>query len=133
MTTRTGHVVTDAVIVSAVALQGVSFGISPSTTQAINSIVLLALAVIGAWTAAKTSQVKKIAEATHTLTNSAMGAQLLTNVQNLEALAVLAHRFAENNNESDIAAASAIDVRVAAAKALYQKHLINQATVDAKA
>jgi hypothetical protein len=60
-----------------------------------------------------------------------MGVQLLANVQNLEALSVLAHRFAENNNAADIAAAVAIDVRVESAKTVYQEHLKQQAVVDA--
>ena len=130
---RTGYAIADLIILVAVILQGVSFGINPNTTAAINTLALLGIAIIGAWTAHKTSAIKKVADATHILTNSAMGAQLLANVQNLQAMAVLAHRFAENGNAADIAAAVAIDVRVEEAKAKYQDHVKRQAIVDATA
>jgi phosphoribosylanthranilate isomerase len=136
---RTGHLTADLIAIGAVALQGVSFGINPSTTQAISSLALLGVAVIGVWTANKTAKIKKVVDdtqkvavATHTLSNSAMGAQLLNNVQTLESLSVFAHRLAESNNPSDIAAAVAIDVRVEAAKAEYQEHVKKQAVVDSK-
>jgi len=128
---RTGLVVADLIVIGAVVLQGVSFGINPNTAAAINSLAILGVAVITAWTASKAAAIKKVADATHILTNSAMGAQLLANVQNLQAMAVLAHRFAENNNASDIAAAAAIDVRVEEARAKYQEHVKRQAVVDA--
>ena len=128
---RTGYAVADMVIMGAMVLQGINLGLSPSTTEAINSVAMLAIAIIGIWTAHKTSTIKKVADATHVLTNSAMGEQLLANVQNLQAMAVLAHRFAENNNAGDIASAVAIDVRVEEAKAKYQEHVKNQAIVDA--
>jgi hypothetical protein len=129
---RSGLVIVDSILAGAIILQGVSYGLSPNTTAAINSLALLGIAAISAWTAAKTSAIKKVADATHTLSNSAMGAQLLANVQNLEALGVLAHRFAQNGVEADIAYAAAIDVRVEAAKEEYQDHIRKQAVVDSK-
>lgn len=110
---------------------GYVIGVDSNTAQAINSVAILGVAIITAWTAAKAAAIKRVADATHVLSNSAMGAQLLANVQNLEALSVLAHRFAENKNEADKAAADAIDVRVKAAKEEYQEHLKRQAIVDA--
>lgn len=79
------------------------------------------------------AKVKKTGEATHTLTNSAMGAQLLTTVELLQAQAVQAHRIAALTHEdADEATAEALEVKVKAAQEVYQKHMTNQAIVDAK-
>jgi len=120
-----------AAVIFVAAAASYAVGLDPGVAQAINSVAILGVACITAWTAAKAAQIKKVADATHALSNSAMGVQLLANVQNLEALSVLAHRFAENNNAADIAAAVAIDVRVESAKTVYQEHLKQQAVVDA--
>ena len=141
MTARTGFVVIDAVIVAAVALQGISLGLRPDTTQAINSVALLGLAIIGVWTAHKTAaikdktdEIKKVADATHTLSNSAMGAQLKMNVQFATSDAVSKHRIATLTNEAgDIAAAQAADIVVKEQEDLLQRHVIAQAKVDGAA
>ena len=79
------------------------------------------------------NSVKKTGEATHTLSNSAMGAQLAINVELLQALSVQAHRFATmTGQEGDTATAKAFDVRVTGAQKLYQEHLTKQAVVDAE-
>src|ERR1700690_3356296 len=120
-----------AVIVVALSFGGYVVGLDPGIAAAINSVAILGVAVITAWTAAKAAAIKKVTDATHVLTNTAYGAQLLINGQNLEALAVLSHRFAESGGRADVDAAAAIDVRVEAAKAEYQMHLKQQAVVDA--
>jgi hypothetical protein len=137
---RTGHSITDLIAVFAVALQGVSFGINPSTTQAISSLALLGVAVIGVWTANKASKIKKVVDdtkkvavATHVLSNSAMEAQLRMNVQSWTASSVMAHRLAEiTKQDGDVAAAKAIDVVVKEQEAILQKHQLSQAVVDAE-
>jgi hypothetical protein len=144
---KTGHAVADLVIVGAVVLQGISLGISPTTTTAINSLALLAIAIIGAWQAAKASArdkqiaaikqtsnaTKRVAEATHTLTNSAMGAQLLSTVEMLKEMLAIRQQTASipptNDNKYGM---DALSVRIKLAEDLYQKHVIAQAKVDAK-
>ena len=98
----------------------------------INNAFLAIIAVSGAYTLWKTQQIKKVADATHILSNSAMGQQLLSKVQILESLSVVAHRLAHTtNNSADTAAADAIDVRVQSAQQDYEKHQQRQAIVDA--
>jgi hypothetical protein len=82
----------------------------------------------------KTGEVtNKISDATHTLTNSAMGAQLLSAIEDKQALSVVLHSNAKKSGVlTDLEAAQAMDVRVEAAKKLYQEHVRNQAVVDAK-
>jgi hypothetical protein len=67
----------------------------------------------------------------HTLSNSAMGAQLKGAIEVAEQVAVLAHRLAESGAAGDVAVAAAADLKVAANKVLYQEHQIQQAKVDA--
>lgn len=106
----------------------------------VNSISLLGLGILGAWTTYQSAKrdkeiasVKKTGEAIHTLSNSAMGAQLKKNVQFAQANATLAHRMAEITKESaDIAAAIAADIVVKQEQELLQVHLIQQAIVDAE-
>lgn len=87
----------------------------------------------GAWNAHRIESVKKTAEATHTLSNSAMGGQILGKVQALTASAVVARRLAQvTNSPADFANAAALDVQVAAAATEYQTHVSNQAVVDSK-
>jgi hypothetical protein len=117
----------------------VDFGLSPSTVTTINSLALLGVAVIGAWTAAKQSardkevaSIKKTGEAVHTLTNSAMGAQLKNAVVLAKQSAAFAHRVADSTKEAgDIAAAVAADTVVEDQEAILQIHLMNQAKADA--
>ena len=95
-------------------------------------IVGLTTAVLVAWNTWRQSKQSKTVNAIHTLTNSAMGAQLKLNVQFAEQNAVLAHRLAEmSKSEGDVAAATAADVVVESQKAIYQEHLVRQAKVDA--
>jgi hypothetical protein len=92
-----------------------------------------AAAIIGALNRRDVKSVKKTSEATHILSNSAMGAQLAINVELLQALSVQAHRFASlTKQDGDVATAKAFDVRVEGAKKLYQEHLTKQAVVDAQ-
>src|ERR1700691_1573682 len=119
---------------------GTELGLSESTTTAINSLALLGIAVLSAWTASKQAgrdkkveSIKKTGEATHTLSNSAMAAQLKMNVQFATQTAVLAHRLADvTKQEGDVAASLAADIVVKEQEAILQKHLIAQAKVDAE-
>lgn len=78
------------------------------------------------------SSVKATTEATHTLSNSAMGEQMKSTLAALMALSVVQHRLAANGQEAEVAAAEAVDVQVEAARKLLQDHLTKQAVVDAK-
>jgi hypothetical protein len=117
---------------------GTDIGLSPSLTTTINSLALLGIAAISAWTAAKqanrdktVASIKKTGEATHTLSNSAMAAQLKMNVQFATQTSVLAHRLADVTKQAgDIAAAIAADIVIKEQEAILQKHLIAQAKVD---
>lgn len=81
----------------------------------------------------KLDSVKKTGEATHDLSNSAMGAQLLAAIEDKQALSVVLHAVAkERGTPEALAAAQAQDVRVETAKKLYNEHQRNQAKVDAK-
>ena len=80
----------------------------------------------------KLIKVERVAVATHALSNSAMEAQLLANVQNLELASVAFKRLAEKGDEADKAAYEAVLVRVAAATVEYRNHQIKQAGVDAR-
>ena len=119
---------------------GTELGLSENTTTAINSLALLGIAVLSAWTASKQAgrdkkveSIKKTGEATHTLSNSAMAAQLKMNVQFATQTAVLAHRLADvTKQEGDVAASLAADIVVKEQEAILQKHLIAQAKVDAE-
>jgi hypothetical protein len=127
-------------VLGAVAISSAIAGVDPNVATAINSLALLGVAVISAWTAAKSAardrkleSVKKTGEATHTLSNSAMGAQLKMNVTFARAAAVMARRLAEVTKQSgDTAAAAAADVQVIEQEAILQVHLIQQARVDAE-
>jgi hypothetical protein len=80
----------------------------------------------------KIESIKKTGEATHTLSNSAMGAQLKLNVEFAQSNAVILHRMADyTKTEGDAAAALAADVKLEAQKVIYQAHLVQQAKVDA--
>ena len=78
------------------------------------------------------AHVDKVAVATHELSNSAMEAQLLANVQNLEMGLVFARRLADTGTEADKAAAKALEIRVEAAKQEHREHQLKQAKVDAR-
>jgi hypothetical protein len=80
------------------------------------------------------NKIKKTGEATHTLSNSAMGSQLQSKVETTQQIAVLSHRLAEYTKQPEAeAAAIAADLKVLQAKQEYQDHLIRQAKVDAVA
>jgi hypothetical protein len=109
---------------------------APATVAAIAAGIA---AVIGAINQREITGVKKdltsvkhTSEATHTLSNSAMGQQLRENLATLQAWAVDRHRIAANGQEAEIAAAAAVDVKVEAARKALQDHLTKQAVVDAR-
>lgn len=80
------------------------------------------------------NKVKKTGEATHLLSNSAMGEKYKDKVEICQKLAVLAHRLAEYTKQPEADAAALVaDVDVEKAKRDLQEHLIRQAKVDAVA
>jgi hypothetical protein len=104
----------------------------PAVTE--QGLVGLITALLVTWNTYRQSKQGKQVTAIHTLTNSAMGAQLKINVDFAQQNAVLAHRLAAiSKDEGDVAAANAADVIVTSQKAIYQEHLIRQAKVDAVA
>ena len=113
----------------------------PSTISASGAFVIASLqqrlAMQQKKTADKLESVKKTAEATHTLSNSALGALLQGGVDDAKEKAVLCHRLAEiakaagGDASGDIAAAVAADLKVEQRIKLLQAHLIQQAKVDA--
>jgi hypothetical protein len=104
--------------------------VMPNITE--SEIVGLTTAVLVAWNTWRASKNDKVVKSIHTLTNSAMGAQLKLNLQFAERFAVQAHRLASITKETgDLAAAVAADVDVEAQKSVYQDHLLRQAKVDA--
>jgi hypothetical protein len=89
--------------------------------------------ILGAMNRTDVLSTKKTGEATHILTNSAMGQQLLDGIADKQALSVVLHTLATNSGKpEDLAAAIAMDVRVKAAEVKYQQHQRNQAIVDEK-
>jgi len=79
------------------------------------------------------TKVKKVAVATHTLTNSATGAMLQAGLDDAMASSVLSHKLAELTNDPGyMAAATAADIKIVQRRKLLQDHLIQQATVDAQ-
>jgi len=108
-----------------------------------NTVGLLSLAVVTAFNGildriaqkARTKtleSIKETGEATHTLSNSSMGAQLKLNVVALRTAAVALHRLAvQTKADADIAAAKAADVAVHEAESILEIHLQRQAQVDA--
>ena len=105
------------------------------TTSSVSTseVVALTTAALVAWNTWRQSKMAKVVQDVHTLTNSAMGKQLLDKVEMMQQQSVLAHRFAAlTKSEADIAAAQAIDIRVASLKAEYEQHQKNQAKVDAQ-
>jgi hypothetical protein len=95
-------------------------------------VVELTIAALVAWNTWRASKNDKVVRDIHTLTNSAMGAQLKLNVTFAEQNAVKSKRIAElTKSEGDIASAAADDLIVEEQKAIYQEHLVRQARVDA--
>jgi hypothetical protein len=101
------------------------------TSVSTPEIVGLTTAFLVAYSTWRQAKMAKVVKDVHTLTNSAMGKQLLDKVDLLKAMAVLAHSAAEAGNGSALAAAQAIDKRVEAAVQEYTQHQLNQAKVDA--
>lgn len=107
----------------------------------INSGLLIILALIGLWNTAKGNardktlrEIKDTGEAVHILSNSQLGAQLTLAVADAKEKSVWAHRVADTSKAAgDRAAAEAADVTVVQREVLLQKHLDQQAIVDAKA
>jgi hypothetical protein len=107
--------------------------VSPADLNTSN-VMILAIGIITAWNAYQSGKIKKTGEATHILSNSAMGEQKKLNVDFAKRYAVQAHRFADMTKlDSDIAAALAADIVVKEQEVIYNQHLIQQAKVDAKA
>lgn len=93
----------------------------------INSIALLAIAVIGLYTANKSTTIKRDVSAVRFLSNRAMGVQLRLSVTFVKAIAVLTRRLAtQSNEEGDIAAAVAAEVAVKEQEDIYEEHLRKQ-------
>lgn len=91
------------------------------------------IAFMSVWNNRQNKKTADVVDKVHTLSNSAMGAQLKLNVEFAEANAVQAHRISEITKEDgDAAAAAAADVRVKSQQFLYQEHLTQQAKVDSK-
>ena len=107
----------------------------------VNTLAIFVAISLSIWQAGKEhgrdqviKSVQKTAEATHILSNSAMGEQLKQSLQFAIANSVTAHRLAVLTKEAgDEAAALASDVVVKQQAALLQEHLISQAKVDALA
>jgi hypothetical protein len=112
----------------------------------IQDICLFGTALVGIWTARKAKQTKdevnkvkdkvsdvnRTVDQVHTLSNSAMAAQLKMNVQLARSNAVMAHRLSEITGQAgDEAAAIAVDVQVHEHERILQEHLVQQARVDA--
>lgn len=77
------------------------------------------------------NKVKRTGEATHALSNSAMGVQLQTKLDMAKELAVMSYRLADYTKQPEAkAAALAADVKVALAQTELQDHLIRQAKAD---
>lgn len=103
-------------------------------------MMLLAIGAVTAWNSRRSGKrdeqvasIKATGEATHILSNSAMGAQLKLNVSFARAVAVMAHRVATITKEDgDLASAEAADIQVHDQEAILQLHLIQQAKVDAR-
>jgi hypothetical protein len=94
-------------------------------------LVTIGTAALVIWGNYQAKRTQRIVRDVHTLTNSAMGDQLLGKVELLEAMLVLAQRLAESGTDADIAAADALAVRVESAKVKYAEHQLQQARVDA--
>jgi hypothetical protein len=94
-------------------------------------IVGLTTAVLVAWNTWRQSKMAKVVRDVHTLTNSAMGKQLLDKVDLLKAMAVMSRAAAVEGDVAAIAAADALDNRVESAVQEYTQHQLNQARVDA--
>jgi hypothetical protein len=96
------------------------------------ALATLFTAVLTTWQQFVLNKVKKTGEATHMLSNSAMGAQLQDKVDVYKELAVMAHRLADYTSDPEAkAAAIACDVQVDKARLELREHLIRQAKVDA--
>jgi hypothetical protein len=79
------------------------------------------------------TSVKVTGEAVHTLSNSAMAAQLLVNVNLLKTLSQQAHRtYSLTKEEADQVAAKGFDDQLTAVEKLYTDHQVNQKAVDDK-
>jgi len=104
------------------------WGLTSTTTP---EVIALTTAALVAWNTWKQSRMNKTVDKVHTLTNSAMGKQLLDKVDLLKAMSVLAHAATTPGNDAAKAAADAIDKRVESAIDEYTKHELKQAKVDA--
>jgi hypothetical protein len=103
-----------------------------SNIQSIATTVILPAFL--AWLAYKQAVMKKVVDATHTLSNSAMGTQLKAGVDAAKALAVALHRTADlTKTPGDQAAAAAADESALARQTVLDNHLRQQAIVDEKA
>src|ERR1700683_503654 len=102
-------------------------------TSVLGAVGGMIATVIGAMNRTDVLSVKRTGVATHILTNSAMGEQLLAGIADKQALSVVLHAIAtKSGSQADLDAAAAMDVRVEAAKVKSQTHIKNQAVVDAR-
>lgn len=108
-------------------------GIEPNTIL-ISGIALstFGTAILTVWQQHILNKVRRTGEATHKLSNSAMGQQLKDKVAFAKQVAVLSHQLANFTKEQTArSAAMAADVVVASAELEYRNHLIQQAKADA--
>jgi hypothetical protein len=116
-------------------MQAVPFVLTQDT---IDKIILLFITLLGAYTTWKTSQTGKkvdavqiVADATHKLSNSAMGEQLQIGVDDAKALQVVLQSKADASTQpGDAAAALAASQKVMQRQKLLDTHLANQSKVD---
>ena len=128
------------IVLGAAFLSSFFFSLLVDTQPAIDqwlsrltAIVGILLVVMQIRQSLELSKVKQVAVATHTLSNSAMGAQLQSALDDAVAGAVQAHKLAELTNDPGYqAAALASDVKVVTRRALLQAHQVQQAKVDAQ-
>ena len=94
-------------------------------------VVAFVTASLVCWNTYSNRKQSKVVDEIHTLTNSAMGAQLKLNVVFAEQNAVKSRRIAELTKEGgDIAEAQAANIVVLEQRRIYQEHLMRQAVID---
>jgi hypothetical protein len=103
----------------------------------VGSCVAAVGSIVNGWRLTRTNKelksVRKTGEATHTLSNSAMGEQIKTKLETFRAMSVIAHRLAlVTGTEGDHASAEALDVQVELVAKELSEHVARQAAVDAR-
>src|ERR1700722_4077348 len=95
----------------------VSFTLNQATIQDVSLAIVAILTAYATWQSKRNGKdiaaVKVVADATHTLSTSTMGAQLQTGVDDAKAMQIILQRIAAMSNASgDIAAAKDAEERV---------------------